>query len=569
MDKLVLDTYTPADGTYVFLEETENGFSQKKLLEVKQDKKTKLLNITEEERIKISYYDYNSRLVDMNKPIDSKKVIQSNNYLSFWVKKDSFNKDKTTQKMKLTEERIDYYYEILSNPYKKYSKSKSDMNMYALAEKEAGSINQKKLQKIKNWIKLNIYNLPYNLKGKDYLKIFFICEGIDFEKESARYIIPNIFNKNDYNIEIEENILGLPNENMGLNSKKPYLENKNRKVKVPVLESTQQIMVRKKFFDYLWNLASSGKSNIYFNIEKNRIYPYDYKTSPDSEFKGYYLRIKKDKNEAAIVEMDLITSYKPNLEKPLLIENVVDMDIKKLEGHVYGRVTKLHDIKQLVNEVFFSKFLVRNFFTEPRDMSINDTVIKESILIARNALFNWFYKGYENGVSNIMQKVSLNLIVNSISNNYLDKAQHQFNLRVAFLEYFKGGNRKMADVMKEIRETLREKINSKEYVSIGSDGEYYYAVGQIIRYFISLNKSTKRNHSLFNPFLSIKSDKILKEKIELFFKKYNYAIEERSLRFNNIFNLIISYQPETEMNNDNMIAGYISNNLIYEKKEEK
>lgn len=562
MNKMVLDTYTPADGTYVFMRETTEGFQQSELIEVKQDKKTKDLNITEEERRRISYPDYYSKLVEMNKPVDPKKTIQSNNYLSFWIKKESLTNGKLTEKV------IDDYYEILSNPYKKYSKSE-DKELYAAVEKEVGEINQEKLQEVRSWLKSNIFNLPFEVNGKDYLKIFFICEGTDFENEGRRYIVPNIFNKNQYNIKDKEEILGLPNENMGLNSKKPYLENKNRKISVPTLTNTKQIMVRKKFFDYLWNLASSGKSNIYFDLQNHHIYPFDFATSPDSEFKGYFLRIRKDKNEAAILDMDSITSYSPQLQKPILVENVVDMDIDKLKGHSYGLITKLYEVRDMINSEFFSKFLTPNFFTDPGDMSVNDTTLKKSIIIARSALFNWFYKGYENGVDIVIDKISLELIKNSITNSYLEKVQHQFNTRIGLLENFRGGNKKMADIMKEIRDTLRKKINTVEYESIESDEEYYYAVGQLLRFYISLNKTTKKNHSLFNPFLNIMSDKMLKEKLELFFKKYNYAIEERSMRFNNIYKLIISYQPESELNHDYMIAGYISNNLIYEKKEDK
>ena len=123
--------------------------------------------------------------------------------------------------------------------------------------------------------------------------------------------------------------------------------------------------------------------------------------------------------------------------------------------------------------------------------------------------------------------------------------------------------------MMAIRDILRKKINATEYDSINSDEEYYYSVGQIIKFFISKNKSSKKVHSLFNPFLNIKSDNLLKEKVTQLFKKYNYTIDERSLRFNNLYNLVISYKPETEINQDYMIAGYISSNLLYEKREEK
>lgn len=562
MDKLIIDTYIPADGTYLLLRESQDGFNKIELLDIKLDKKNSKLNITEEEKIRISYYDYYSKLVDMNKPIDIKKIIQSNNYLSFWIKKESLSNGK------LTVERIEYYYDILSDPYKKY-KNQKDKELYTLVAEKVGAINQEKLEKIKNWVINNVFNLPFELIGKDYLKIFFICDGTSFEKEGYRYILPNIYNKNDYNVKHGDEILGLPNENMGLNSKKPYLENKSRKITVPTLANTNQILYRKKFFDYLWNLTSLGQNNIYYDINKNRIYPFDLKTSPNSNFNGYFMRIKKDKNEAAIIDMDMITSYKPELEKSIVIENVVNMDTNKLREHHYGRITKLYEIKDVFNNVFFSRFLIPNLFTDPDKISIKDSILKESILIARNSLFNWFYKGYEYGIESTIDRITLNLIKNSITKSYFDKAQHQFNARVAFLEYFKGGKRKMADVMKEIRDDLRNKINSKYYDSIGTDQEYYYAVGQLIRFFISLNKSSKKNHSLFNPFLNIKSDNLLKEKLGSFFKKYNYTIEENTFRFNNLYKLIVSYKPDTQINQDFMIAGYISNSLIYEKKEEK
>ena len=98
--------------------------------------------------------------------------------------------------------------------------------MYTLVEQKVGIVNQKKLKKIKKWIKNNIFNLSFEVTGKDYLKIFFICEEVDFEKEGKRYVIPNIFNKNEYNIKVGEDILGLPNENLGLNSRSLFLKTK-------------------------------------------------------------------------------------------------------------------------------------------------------------------------------------------------------------------------------------------------------------------------------------------------------------------------------------------------------
>ena len=42
--------------------------------------------------------DYNSKIIDMNKPIDKSKIIHSNNFYSFFIKKDSLTSNKLNNK---------------------------------------------------------------------------------------------------------------------------------------------------------------------------------------------------------------------------------------------------------------------------------------------------------------------------------------------------------------------------------------------------------------------------------------------------------------------------------------
>ena len=208
--------------------------------------------------------DYNSKL-DIQKAIDRKKIIQSNNYLSFFIKKESLKPDEKTGQSKLNQECIDEYYRVLSNLEERYSNKKKSLKLYKNVEKELGEVDLEKLSKVKAWIDENIFNLDIDLKQKNYLKIFFLFNEEDFYKEGKRFLIPNVYNKNDYNLETKDHILGLPNDNMGLNSKKPYLENKTRSVVYPYLINQEEVLKQKKVFDFLFNLASQGKNNIYLN----------------------------------------------------------------------------------------------------------------------------------------------------------------------------------------------------------------------------------------------------------------------------------------------------------------
>lgn len=129
----------------------------------------------------------------------------------------------------------------------------------------------------------------------------------------------------------------------------------------------------------------------------------------------------------------------------------------------------------------------------------------------------------------------------------------------------------MADMMIEVRESIRSKINadSDSYQSIDKDEEYYYAAGQLAAFFLSKSRTKKRNHSSFNVFLNCKNDELLKEKMKILFVKYNYDIDEKFKRFNHLYNMVLSYQPSGDVLQTYMTAGYISCNLIYEKGDNK
>lgn len=127
----------------------------------------------------------------------------------------------------------------------------------------------------------------------------------------------------------------------------------------------------------------------------------------------------------------------------------------------------------------------------------------------------------------------------------------------------------MADRYSNIKDALRNKINQKETDQIKSDEEYYYAVGQLVNYFISLNKSKEKVHSLANPFFNAKNDEIIKEKLRQYFMKYNYQLNFNGRRFNRLYEMVCGYVPGEKVDQTTIIAGYLSSNLIYESKKEE
>lgn len=551
-EKYITDSYVLAEGSYMLVGQEWNI---KDVFEVKKKDTDRTDN-------RYSYFaerDYLSKLIDMNKPIDGKKVIHSNNYLTFFIKKENINPKK------LTDEIIESFYNILLDPTIKYADKEKKL-MYENIEEKNGKVNEEDLIKIKSWIKENIFNLKdkYN-DDKNYLKIFFERDIEIYKKESEKYVLPNIYNSTQYNEVIDGNIYGLPNDNMGLNAKKPYLEHKTRKNSIPYLIDEKEVLMQKKFFDYLMNQVSEGKYNIY--ISEKEIECLEPGDKPKGNFSGYFLRIKKGK-EVEVHDFDIIT---------LMSEKVYDFKYKKVIPIDYEKakqkplddhIDTKKDLERVIDRVYFYNLLSKNYFTEAKEIRINNGRLKENLILNRNAYFNWFYKGNDKVVRSSFNKMSLELIKDSICEDIYVKPREQFNLRWAILNYF-GGRKDMADILKGLSNTVREKINLNDTSEIESDDEYYFAAGQLVSYYFSLNKSAKKMHSLLNPILNCRTNEKLRLELTKLFRKYNYAIKKESKRFNNLQSMVFGYIPEKNIDEDMFIAGYLYSSLIYEKGEEK
>lgn len=567
-DRLILDSYVLADGTYVIVAPSDSGFKIQSISEVKYNKKEKQLESTDMEVLeKLKIMDYNSCLVNMNKSIDIKKKIHSNNYLSFFVKKQIFS-EKT-----LTNEIIEGYYKILENPYIKYGKDKRSQALYENVEKQVGKVDIERLKKIHEWIQSNIFELDVDKSRKDYLKIFFDFGIEEFEKEGKRYLIPNIYNKNDYNVEQNGEIYGLPNDNMSLNSKKPYLENKTRGKKsgkdnymvVPYLINDHEALLQKKAFDYLMNFAAKGKYNIFFN--ENTILAQENGNPLKGEFSGQFMRVQKEKG-LDIVAHDVISGYTFNLKKPFKMINVLGCSENLLKNVEYGLKADKAKIQSLLDEVLFSKFLINNYFSDIKGLRVKDNDLKINLAIARESIFNWIYKNDTSTICAVLDQVTKRCIRSSIGNGYIPKACNQFNLRYSILNYFKECDN-MADILVSIKNSLREKINDSVTQSFSSDLEYYFAVGQLVNYLASKSKSAVKTQAFVNPFIDAKSNKLIKEKLGRLYRKYNYDMKNSEKRVRNMYAMISSYETESKVNQDIIIAGYLHNNLIFEKEGEK
>ncbi len=579
-EQWLYDNYIPVPGTYILLN-IEDGFSLRNIVSIgKPDRKTgDIPGMTNKDYDFVSYLDKNSKLITMNKAMDTGKIIHSNNVYSFFVKKESLKLNK------LEEKNIEGYYSVLANPHTKYKKNKAKQ-IYDEVETKLDAVNVEMVNCIKQWIQQNLMDFlkdnEIDLESKDYLKIFFIYSSdektkSEVKKEGERYLLPNIYNNNDYNVTVNHEIFGLHSNNMGLNAKKPYLDNKSRRITIPCAITMDKAILQYRFMEYLSSQASQGNYNVYIDLDKKDILCVQDKMIVDSIESGLYFRIKQGKTEVEIYAVERITGYKNSLKNNFRMRKIFELSEKMEAAYSdsYGTKYYLYEIERLVNEGLFGKWLMGNYKTAAGELpSSMNSLLKEQLLLSREQLWNWFHNNECYNVPVILNKACKCMIRDSVENGYLEKAKHQFNLWFSLTDYL-NENRRKEEHMSEIREQLlKHVVQTKEDWEFESDDEYYFAVGQVSKYILGLSKKSKADQKLdmLRPIFSVKEDDLIKKRLVLLMEKYDHAIRTMYGRTNELLAKVLTYKPTEKVNDAMILAGYLDKSVIYmsnENAEEK
>lgn len=556
-DSLILDSYKLKTGVYIRINK-EGKIEQQKIYDKKNE------NDHDDTYRWFCKRDYLSDLLDMNKPIDPKKKIHSNNYMTVFFKKDIIIGDKKIE-YSILEERILEYYDILSDPQKKYKKKKKSLELYnSIIE----PINDKNLTWCKEYILKNLPDIISSLEKIDfnnYVKIFFDLPIEEYEIESKRYLVPNLFNSNDYNKMIDDDIYGLTNNNMGLNAKKPYLEHKTMVNNLPCLIKSSDTLIHKKFFDWL---STRKHGCLYIKYDSNFITGIKEEVKKGQE--SYYFLYLEQGKEAEIKNFDIIPMFRSNVN--LEIYNYLRAEYKAEEGreeYPYIKQDTRIGLENYIDEIWFDKRLKTNYFQDSKNIKKISQDLKNIIITTRQALFNYFKLSDDNSIKNIISKYGIKLVMLQLRDNSRSKAIKAYNLYVALASQM-GGKENMPGILNDTMDTLYSKIREK-HADCDNDKQYYFLAGQVVRYLLQKTKAKDKNqnHDVVNTYLECKNDKRLKNEIRYTFMKYNHELRMKDISFNNALAMIQSYNPEnSKVDMEMFLAGYLASSILYKKENE-
>lgn len=581
--KAVLDNYQLGNGLYIIV---ENG-QIKELISIDKD-----TDCSGDDYKWLKEADYYSQLIDMNKPVDPNKKIHSCNPFSIFIKADILPDYGSGDKVLTMDElgqAIKRYYKVLTTVEKKDKYVTEILNTANLPE-----VDLDLFESCKNWLLNNLEEIVNTVKDNpppkgSYVKVFFKQHEDKYECECRRYLLPKIFNKNDFNIKLNDEILGLSNFNMGLNAKKPYLELMSTQFKVPFRISLEDAITLKCFFEWISDYRlSDGKRTNCMYISNSNSNKFSFSKDLNSFVSGYFINFKEKKEGTFIADFEYLP-LNPDEQLFFRIENYLGIDNWRYnDSYNIGRFEKIIDF------VFFAGRLVPNYLVDTNDMQSNYKAgeysknLENLMLMYRKALHNYFRKGDRNALEYCVDKMSKSCVLEIIKiidesrssqdekskykKTKYEKAEYAFNLRLALLKQIsKEGDGGMGDYIIELSDIVRKKRDMDGVQpKCDSDKEFFFTCGQLTRYLLSLSEAAEPKHSFVESYIKAKDSSVLKRKIKELYVTYGHAISLKSIRFDNLMSMVVGYETDAVLKDydDYFLAGFLSKNLIYEKKQE-
>lgn len=579
-NKVVLDTYKMNNGYYYLIK--KNGSIQRLIIKDNMPSDYELYKY-------IKLRDFYSKYLASNKAIDTtyteiinnkkytmlKKICSNNIYTVFFKNKYviglcSEEADKDAVPVEVFEKGIDKYYESLQ---KLGSKKEEDGLLKETYTKEEIEINREKMKEA--FTKVFKDFSKQDKPRETWIKIFLDEEEDEYERVGNIYLKLKLFNSNTNNVSFNNEIYGTNNYNYGLNGKKPFLELKTTPYKVGARVSTKEIDILNKMYIWLYNNGiQQNVLKIPLDWKFNGVPRQDDNNENINVNDEYILKIVGNNGVARIDDYQYVTKF----SKKIRMFTCKDY-IRKNTGEF--KTENIYGLEWYVNNIWIAnnKKCERNYLREAYydyDAKISKSMLnnwkKEVLKNYKDIFFEVFQKENEKIFTTKLDEVASEIVSNTIidgmerGKGFLLNAVDSLNLWIALKTYFnKEGEEEMK--INNIQKKCEEIVIGKGKIT--TDEEYYYLIGQAAFYLLSKSKASKLTQDVTSPFVKSNNLKRLKEELKFLYEKYNYDIYLNDTKFNNILSQLLIQEPDTSIkqNKDIILAGMLSNNVFYNKKE--
>lgn len=356
----------------------------------------------------------------------------------------------------------------------------------------------------------------------------------------------------------------------GLNSKKPYLELKSTKFRVPYRISLEEALVSKKFFEWINNLVDEKGKSI------NSIYiPFDFKftnieVSEKNIDDGECLYLYKTIGKSGPIIEDFSIVNRRKKMKPIKMKNYLNQD-----NFEEKNIDSIEMLEQKIDEYYYNNKLRTNYYNN--DIKAKAGVFSDRqvdiLITTRQAMLNYFKKNIDVGFIACLDNMTKQMLLQKfIDKDYIniEEIAYAQNFRLNLLKYYEiGGKAEMGDRIRNLYTKIKETTEKEDLAVCETEEEFYFAAGQAIYFLTSLSEAQNKNLGLTVPFLELTTSTKLKQAIITMYKKYAYKIQFGKEKAKNLIGMIMGYETESKASDyqDLIVSGICSKNIIYTGKE--
>lgn len=444
-------------------------------------------------------------------------------------------------------------------------------------------------------------NLPSYQNGKDSLTVniyFKRAEIKDFIQTHQAYVQQNVFNKAQYTVQYEDDLLGISDSLSGFNDKKRFLRHRTGFSNLNYRVNAKDALALWKFFRLQQNKQLPNPTPVFvdkeeldMNVDMINFHQDEQLISYASLIKAlinkhkkqlhnFYLIFFQNKLKGSkIVDFDFVPVFEYEVTKPVHL-----IEVFALGGRFSGQQIK--NVFDLLNKIFnkvFNGQLIQNtkdggvwvkFFGEIEvnpQYYLTDTIV-DLLYKYRQSIYDYVYKSrHEALTALIFDDMLLSSIADDIHNdkefNRDYAVKEKLNIWLNFWDYFTNTQNRpnMANKTLEISNRLKA-VTEIDTEYIDDDEEFAFAAGQLLWRILVQSKSANRSHALLEPFLQKVDSTELKKAIARAFDtyKHEFAMYPKKYGFDKIMAQVMGYEPkETNMKNliHMLLAGYFAESM--------
>lgn len=414
----------------------------------------------------------------------------------------------------------------------------------------------------------------------------------------SNYLKKRLFNKEEYNLTIGDEIWGIAENLNTFSENKMFLKHQTAFFNLNFRITTNDVLKISTFYKML-GISLPNPLPIVVNIDEAK----GINTCTFQLFNG-------DDKVTAYSEIikNLYKRFEYNLQNFYLIfaqkKQVIDFDFVpifryKLEAYIFNlmgihekhdqKLLTVFDLEKELNKVFTKNhretgfgygFLIGNYFTDKVESQkpFKQYNVQREILAAfykyRFSIYEYIYKSRLNAITSTMfddmmlLSIKADINCDEFKDNYHSKdyaIKEKLNLWFSLYNFFElNQNLKRTDMKQNLKQhrEMMQKLVAGNY-DLNNDEEFAFVSGQIIFYIFSKSVSADRSYSKLEPFLQKTDCSSFKQTIVRIFDMYKH--ENFTNKFSKCMAQVMDFNTDRNLKELTpfMLAGFFDENMLF------